>query len=403
MSYRLDALPEYAFPRLHALLADVSPHANMAPINMSIGEPAHPIPDFVGPILAEHVADFGRYPPNGGTPDLLAAIAAWIGRRYQVSLDPARQILPLNGTREGLFNLALAVVPDLKAGVRPAVLMPNPFYQCYAAAALAAGADPVYVPATAEQNFLPDFHSLPEELLARTALIYLCSPANPQGSVADRAYLERLVALARVFDIVLAIDECYAEIYTDRPPTGGLEIAGAEARGLVVFHSLSKRSSLPGLRSGFVAGDAKVIDRFRQLKNYGGAPLPLPIQAASAAVWRDETHVVANRALYAAKFDLADQMLAGRYQYSRPAGGFFLWLNVGDGAKACRMLWREAAVKGLPGQFLAQPDAEGRNPGAAYLRLALVADLAQVEDGLGRIINCLDKNLSQSGSGALPC
>jgi aspartate/methionine/tyrosine aminotransferase len=146
-----------------------------------------------------------------------------------------------------------------------------------------------------------------------------------------------------------------------------------------------------------------VIDRFRQLKNYGGAPLPLPIQAASAAVWRDETHVVANRALYAAKFDLADQMLAGRYQYSRPAGGFFLWLNVGDGAKACRMLWREAAVKGLPGQFLAQPDAEGRNPGAAYLRLALVADLAQVEDGLGRIINCLDKNLSQSGSGALPC
>ncbi len=391
MAYRLDGLPEYAFPRLHALLADVTPRANIAPINMSIGEPAHPIPDFVGDILARHVADYGRYPPNGGTPELLGAIGDWIARRYGVRLDTSRQILPLNGTREGLFNVALAVVPDTKAGQKPAVLMPNPFYQCYAAAALAAGADPIYVPAEAHQNFLPDFHGLDPALLARTALIYLCSPANPQGAVADRAYLLRLLALAREHQIMLAIDECYAEIYSQIPPTGGLEVAGPDAAGVLVFHSLSKRSSLPGLRSGFVAGDATAIDRFRQLKNYGGAPLPLPIQAASTATWRDEAHVIANRARYSAKFDLADRILAGRYSYIRPAGGFFLWLDVGDGAAACQHLWREAGVKGLPGQFLAQPDANGRNPGANYLRLALVADIEQVEDGLTRIIRCLDE------------
>jgi succinyldiaminopimelate transaminase len=388
--YKLDALPEYAFPRLHKLLADVSPRANIAPINMSIGEPAHPYPALVTETLARHAHDWGRYPPNGGTPELLVAIGAWIARRYKVQLDPDTQILPLNGTREGLFNVALCTVPDQKAGQQPAVLMPNPFYQCYAAAALASGAEPVYVPAEAAQGFLPDFENLPPELLARTALIYLCSPANPQGAVATRAYLDRLIALARRFDIVLALDECYAEIYSTDAPCGGLEAAGPDAKNVLVFHSLSKRSNLAGLRSGFVAGDATLITRFRQLKNYGGAPLPLPIQAASAAIWAEETHVVENRALYRAKFDAADRIIGTRFGYRRPAGGFFLWLDVGDGEAACQTLWRETAVKGLPGRYLAQPDAQGANPGARYLRIALVAEQSLIEDALARLVHCLD-------------
>lgn len=403
MSYRLDSLPDYAFPRLHALLADVAPRANVSPMNLSIGEPAHPMPGFIGEVLARGLADYGKYPPNGGSPDLLAAIAAWVARRFGAQVDPARQILPLNGTREGLFNAALALVPETKAGQRPAVLMPNPFYQCYAAAALCAGADPIYVPAGPETGFLPDFHALPEALLARTALIYLCSPANPQGAVASRAYLSALIDLARAHDIVLALDECYAEIYTGAPPPGGLEVAGAGARGVLAFHSLSKRSNLPGLRSGFVAGDPALIARYRVLRNYGGAPLPLPIQAASAAAWSDEEHVAENRKLYGAKFDIADRLMAGRFGYYRPEGGFYLWLDVGDGEDATRRLWRDAGVKVLPGAYLAQADATGRNPGARYIRIAMVAPTDTIEESLTRVLRCLDEARAETGTGARSC
>jgi aspartate/methionine/tyrosine aminotransferase len=399
LAYRLDALPDYAFPRLHALLAGVTPRANIAPLNMSIGEPTHPIPEFMGDILARNLADYGKYPPNGGTPELLDAISDWILRRYGVRLSPHTQILPLNGTREGLFNAALALVPISKAGQKPAVLMPNPFYQCYAAAALSAGADPIYVAAGPAQGFLPDFAGLNPDLLARTALIYLCSPANPQGAVASRAYLAQLIDIARHYKIVLALDECYSEIYTGTPPSGGLEVAGADARNVLVFHSLSKRSNLPGLRSGFVAGDGDLIAQFRVLKNYGGAPLPLPIQAASAAIWRDEAHVEENRALYRQKFDIADRILGNRFGYHRPDGGFFAWLNVGDGEAACVKLWRDAAIKILPGAYLAQPDETGANPGRDYIRVALVADANRIEDGLTRILACLEDEAVSSAPG----
>lgn len=392
---RLHHLPDYAFPRLAALLDGLAPGAE--PILLSLGEPQHPYPAFVDEILDRGRADYGRYPPIAGTAELRAAIAGWLDRRYGLPagfLDPDRHVLPLSGTREGLFSIAFVAVPPEKGGRTPAVLMPNPFYQCYAAAALAAGAEPVYCDATRETGFLPDFAALPEavpeDLLARTALVYLCSPANPQGAVASRERLAALLDLARRHDFLLALDECYSEIYTEAAPPGGLDAAAASGslRNLVVFHSLSKRSNLPGLRAGFIAGDPEVIARFRHFRSYVGPAMPLPVQAAAAAVWRDEGHVDANRALYRAKFDAAERLLAGRFGFYRPAGGFFLWLDVGDGEAAARRLWAEAGVKVLPGAYLARDTGRG-NPGARYVRLALVAETARVVEGLERLVHTL--------------
>ncbi len=385
---RFAALPEYAFPRLRALLGPHAPGAE--PVAMSIGEPTHPIPGFVAEVLARHVAEYGRYPPNEGTPGLRAACAAWIARRYGLGpdrADPERHVLPLNGTREGLFAACLALCPETKAGGRPAVLIPNPFYQCYAAAALAAGAEPVFVPATAETGHLPDFAALPRGVLARAAIVYLCSPANPQGAVASLDYWRRLLALAETHDFRIFADECYAEIWRDAPPPGALEAAaaaGADPERVLAFHSLSKRSNLPGLRSGFCAGGPDSIARVTQLRSYGGAPCPIPAQAAAEACWRDEAHVVENRALYAEKYALADEILGNMPGYASPQAGFFLWLRVGDGEAAALRLWREAGVRALPGAYLSRSVA-GRDPGAAYLRVALVAGLAETRRGLEAI------------------
>ncbi|MDP4034032.1 MAG: aminotransferase class I/II-fold pyridoxal phosphate-dependent enzyme, partial [Pseudorhodobacter sp.] len=251
---RFSNLPDYAFPRLRKLLDTHAPGG--APIAMTIGEPRHPMPGFVGPLLAQHLEGFGVYPPNDGTPELLAAIAGWVQRRYGVALDAATQVMALNGTREGLFNAAIALSPESKGGKRPVILTPNPFYQVYAVAALTVGADPVYVPATAETGFLPDYEGLPAEVLDRVTVAYLCSPANPQGVVAPADYLARLMALAEKHDFRIFADECYSEIWRDAPPPGALRVAqasGTDPERVAVFHSLSKRSNLPGLRSGFVA------------------------------------------------------------------------------------------------------------------------------------------------------
>jgi len=280
------------------------------------------------------------------------------------------------------------VTPPQKDARQPAVLMPNPFYQCYAGAALAAGAEPVYLDAVSATGFLPDLDTLSPELLSRTALFYLCSPANPQGAVADKAYLKRLIQMAREYDFVLALDECYAEIYTQSPPPGGLEAASALAAdgaaepfaNILVFHSLSKRSNLPGLRSGFVAGDSRIIARFRNFRAYIGPTNPLPADAAATAAWSDEAHVQENRARYAEKFDAADALLAGRFGYVRPAGGFFAWLDVGDGEAAALSLWREAGVKVLPGKYLSRGTVGDR-----YIRVALVGPLEETIEGLTRI------------------
>ncbi|MEM1345114.1 MAG: aminotransferase class I/II-fold pyridoxal phosphate-dependent enzyme [Pseudomonadota bacterium] len=393
---KFSELPEYAFPRLRRLLDGTPPGGPETA--MSIGEPQHAVPDFIGPVLAEHTAAFSKYPPNEGLAALRMAISDWLARRYGVSAaycDPERSVLPLNGTREGLFNACLALCPEEKNGARPAVLMPNPFYQCYAVAALTAGAEPVYVPATAETGHLPDYAALPEALLARTALVYICAPANPQGAVASHAYWQRLLELAETYDFCILADECYSEIYRDAPPTGALEVAsaiGADPERLVVFHSLSKRSNLAGLRSGFLCTGPENRARLLQLRSYAGAPLPIPAQHAAAAAWADETHVEANRALYREKFDLADKILGNLPGFTSPEAGFFLWLRVGDGERVALDLWREAGVKALPGQYLSRPAPAwlgGQDPGADYLRLALVAPAVDVQRGLEAVAGVL--------------
>lgn len=394
---RYSDLPEYAFPRLRRLLADVPQGGPPGgpEIAMSLGEPQHAVPDFVGPVMMQHAATLSKYPPNEGIPELRQAITDWLARRYGVPesyRDPEASIFPLNGTREGLFNACLALSPEAKNGQRPAVLLPNPFYQCYTVAAVSAGAEPVYLPCGPETGFLPSYAALPSDLLDRTTVVYICSPANPQGVCADRGYWERLLRLADRHDFAVFADECYCELYRDTPPVGALQVAaeiGADPERLVSFHSLSKRSNLAGLRSGFAVTGPKNRAKMLQLRAYAGSPLPIPAQHAAAACWADEAHVEANRALYREKYALADEILGNAPGYLAPEAGFFLWLDVGaslgDGEAAAVRLWREAGVRALPGAYLSRPVLPalgGGDPGRRYLRLALVAPAAQVRRGL---------------------
>ncbi|PYE84932.1 aminotransferase class I/II-fold pyridoxal phosphate-dependent enzyme [Pseudoroseicyclus aestuarii] len=385
---RFSDLPDYAFPRLRRLLGDIAPGGE--PLALTIGEPTHPFPAFVPEIIAAQSAGFAQYPPNDGTPELQVAITAWIARRYGVTVTEDR-ILPLNGTREGLYNAAMALCPETKGGKRPVVLIPNPFYQVYAVAALSVGAEPVYVPATAQTGFLPDYAALPAEVLDRTAIAYICSPSNPQGAVAGRDYWRDLLALAERHDFIVFSDECYSEIWHETPPPGALEVAaevGADPERVVVFNSLSKRSNLPGLRSGFAAAGPRSSALLRQLRAYAGAPLPLPLQRAAEAVWADEAHVEESRRLYAAKYALAQEVLGNVPGFALPQGGFFLWLPVEDGEAAARQLFRETGVRALPGAYLGR-EVDGTNPGAGYLRVAMVAPQEALARGLTALRGCL--------------
>ena len=366
---RFSNLPEYAFPRLRALLGDNAPGGPVRA--MSIGEPQHPFPEWIGDIIAENLDGFGKYPPNDGTPELLDAISGWVERRYGVDLAPDR-IMALNGTREGLFNTVVALCPEEKAGKTPAVLVPNPFYQVYAVAALAVGAEPVYVPATAATGFLPEYSALPRDVLDRTAIAFICSPANPQGAVASANYLADLLGLAEQHDFRVFADECYSEIYRDAPPPGLIQ-QDADPERVVVFHSLSKRSNMPGLRSGFVAAGSQSMKRIRQLRAYAGAPLPLPLQHVAERLWADDDHVADSRARYVRKYEIADRALAGVQGAGAPEAGFFLWLPVDDGEKMTLKLWQETGVKVLPGAYLSRDTAMG-NPGAGYIRVAMVTE-----------------------------
>ncbi len=381
------------FVRLTELIGDAKPGKPL--INLSVGEPQHPVPPFVGPIMAEHIAEFGRYPLNKGIEPFRRAAAEWLGRRFSLPrpLDPETEVLVLNGTREGLFLAALAAkrfVPP-RAG-RPAILVPNPFYAAYAAGAGAADCEPVYLPATGATGFLPDLDALDDELLARTVAFYIASPANPQGAVADGAYLRRVTDLARRFGFLVFSDECYSEIYTEQAPAGMLEAADDNLTNVVVFQSLSKRSNLPGLRVGFAAGDRRFLAHFLELRNVAAPQVPIPAQYVGAAAYADESHVEDNRRLYAAKFDLADQIIGDRYGYRRPAGGFFLWLDVsaygGDEAVALR-LWREAGLRVIPGNYLARDQADGSNPGLGYIRVAMVHDKETTAEALHRLVATL--------------
>ncbi len=389
---RLKQLPGHTWDQLRALLDPLTP-GRPDPLSLTIGAPQHAMPAFIADILDAERAGYGQYPPIMGTPDWQAAVTAWLGRRYGLTdIDAHRHILPVSGTREGLYNAAFVAVPETKAGAQPAVLMPNPFYQTYAAAAVSAGAEAIYVAATPDNDFIPDFTALPEETLAHTALIYLCSPSNPQGAVATRSYLERLIHCARAHDIVIIADECYGEIYSGTPPLGILEVCrgmasdnGEPYANILSFHSLSKRSNVPGLRSGLVVGDPALITAYKELRSYGGSTSPLPVFAAAAAAWNDDDHVQANRMLYRQKFDMADRIIGNKYGYQCPEGGFFLWLDVGDGEQAAVHLWQQAGVRVLPGQYLARTDNTGFNPGAAYIRVALVQSLEVTEEALSLI------------------
>ncbi|MEL6288477.1 MAG: aminotransferase class I/II-fold pyridoxal phosphate-dependent enzyme [Pseudomonadota bacterium] len=377
------------------LLGGIAPGND--PIDLTIGEPKHAPPAFYLDRLTEAAAGFAQYPPIRGTQALRGAIGAWIARRYDVPIDADTSILALNGSREGLYSAVVPAIERRADIANPVVLMPNPFYQVYAAAALTAGAEPKYLAATREHNFLPDLDALEAdtELLARTVAFYLCSPANPQGTLADAEYLARAVRLARAHNFMLFVDECYSEIYGDAPPPGGLEIAWREGRSLdnvVVFNSLSKRSNLPGLRSGFCAGDATYIDAFARFRNVTCPQVPLPIQHASHALWEDEEHVEENRAAYARKFDLCDRVLGTRYGYQRPGGAFFLWLDMaqfGGSEAATVTLWKGCGVRVVPGAYLCHPVDGEVDPGTDFIRIALVHDKSVTEVALERLVSQL--------------
>ena len=392
----LDELVASPFARLAALLDGIAPGA--PPIDLSLGEPRALIPSFLGPTLERHINEFGRYPPIRGIPALREAIVSWLGRRYPTlagRVDAETHVLPLNGSREGLFSAIFPALARKEPVARPAVLIPNPFYQAYAAAAAASGAEPIFLESDAATQFLPALDSIDEALLQRTVAFYLCSPSNPQGAVADRGYLAGAVALARHFDFMLFADECYSEIYSDAPPPGALETAfsaDGSFANVVIFNSLSKRSGLPGLRSGFVAGDPAFIAPFARFRNVACPQVPLPIQHASVAAWSDETHVSEGRTLYRANFDRADAVLQGRYGYRRPQGGFFLWLDMaahGGGEEATKTLWKGCGVRLLPGTYLAREGASGANPGRDHVRVALVHAPHTTGEALERIVATL--------------
>ncbi len=387
MNPDLDALKPYPFERLAALKAGLTPPAGLAHIPLTIGEPQHaPYPAALEALHA-HQADFARYPATAGLPELRTAIAGWATRRFALAgLDPEAQVLPVNGTREAIFAFVQAALDR----TRPArVAMPNPFYQIYEGAALLAGAEPVYVPLAGDGR--PDFARVRGADWDRCQLLYLCNPGNPTGAVLDATALGALVERAAAHDFVIAADECYAEIYADEaaPPPGLLQ--AAQAAGYpgfdrcVVFHSLSKRSSLPGLRSGFVAGDAAILERFHRYRTYHGCTMTPPAQAASVAAWGDEEHVRANRAAYREKFDRVLEILDGVLAVERPAGGFYLWPRTpGDDETFARELLRAENLRVLPGRYLGR-EVDGTNPGAEHVRIALVPGVEECIEAATRI------------------
>lgn len=391
LNERIDRF-ESPFRRLDALIADIVPDPAFKPILMHVGEPQDSPPALLADTVAAHAHEWNRYPPALGSPELLAAAAGYVDRRFPAArgrIKVERELSSVASTREALYLAAsIAVSPSRAAAI---ALMPNPFYQTYRVAAIMAGAEPRYLPHGGFPEFAIDLDGVDADTLASTSILYLCSPSNPEGQVISAERMRQAVLLARQYGFLVVFDECYAELYDRAPPIGALDVlAGMDSSerwldNVLVLHSLSKRSSAAGMRSGFVVGAANVIAALNRVRLNGTACTPSPVQAAAAALWSDEEHVEKMRARLRARFELADRHLGHYPGYYRPPCGFFLWLRVDDGASLTRRLWAERAMKVLPGEYLTQPAADGSNDGRRFIRVALVQDLPVTDEGLSRI------------------
>jgi N-succinyldiaminopimelate aminotransferase len=404
MNPLLSHLQPYPFERLKTLFASITPNPALRPISLGIGEPKHATPEFIKDAICSNLQGLMGYPATAGEPALKASIVGWLERRYGLMLDAAKQILPVNGSREALFSFTQTVVNPTAAnlkGAKPIVISPNPFYQIYEGAALLAGADPYYVNSDPARNFAVDWDSVPAAIWQRTQMIFVCSPGNPTGAVMDLAEWQKLFAKSEEYGFVIASDECYSEIYfRDEPPLGGLEAAAMLGRGqaspspfknLIAFTSLSKRSNVPGMRSGFVAGDSNCIKPFLLYRTYHGSAMSGTVQAASLEAWDDEDHVVANRAEYRAKFAAVTPVLAAVMDVHLPDAAFYLWAGVpshvchGSDTQFATELLAKYNVTVLPGSYLARENASGVNPGLGRIRMALVAEQAECLEAAHRI------------------
>lgn len=395
MNSDLNQLHPYPFEKIRSLLKGVTP-ANQPAVSLAIGEPKHPTPEFIHQAVMEHLNGLASYPATKGEANLRQAISTWLTQRFQLpagSLDPEQQVLPVNGTREALFAFAQAII-DRNA--KPAVLMPNPFYQIYEGAAFLAGAEPVYLNCTEDHGFIPDFDAVPAELWQRCQLLYICTPGNPTGAVMSIAQLQKLINLAQQYNFVIASDECYSELYfdEDQPPVGLLQaaaqIGNSAYKHCVVFHSLSKRSNAPGMRSGFIAGDAEILAKFLLYRTYHGCAMPPPFQAASVAAWQDETHVRANRDQYRAKFEAVLEILSPVMAVKKPDAGFYLWPSTPiDDQTFTKELVARANVHIVPGSYLSRETTAG-NPGHNRVRMALVATQAECIEAAQRIRHVIE-------------
>lgn len=392
MNPDLNQLHPYPFEKLAALKAAVSAPRELTDIMLSIGEPKHEPPAFVLDTLVNNLPKLSNYPTTKGLPELRTAIANWVTKRFQLnagSFTAENHVLPVNGTREALFAFAQAIIDRSKTN--PLIVSPNPFYQIYEGAAILSGAEPYFLNCTPNNNFIPDFAVVPASIWERCQLLFICSPGNPTGAVMSAAQFKELIALADQYDFVIASDECYSELYFDEqnPPVGLLQACAELGRDdfarCVVFHSLSKRSNLPGLRSGFVGGDAKILEKFLLYRTYHGCAMPVPTQLASVAAWQDEQHVIANRDAYRAKFDAVLKVLDGCLEVQKPDASFYLWPKTPiKGELFAQQLFAQQKVTTLPGSYLAR-ETDGMNPGEYYVRLALVAPLAECIEAAERI------------------
>lgn len=391
MNPNLNKLQPYPFQRLRDLFAGITPNPAYTPINLSIGEPKHTTPSLITDALVKNIAGLANYPTTAGVPALREAISNWLVRRYGIpALNIEKEIIPINGSREALFAFAQAVIDGMRPA--PVVISPNPFYQIYEGAAFLAGAEPYFLNNLPENDFAMDFDSVPEAIMQRTQLVYVCSPGNPSGKIMSLAQWKQLFELSDRYGFIIAADECYSEIYFDEanPPLGALQAAhqlGRDYTRLVIFSSLSKRSNVPGMRSGFVAGDAKILEKFLLYRTYHGCAMSPAVQAASIAAWNDEAHVIENRRLYDEKFKTVTPIIQQKFEVEIPDGAFYLWARTQESdTEVAVRLYRDFNITVLPGSYLAR-EAHGINPGQNFVRLALVASLEECKEAANRILS----------------